>query len=99
MTRMNRFAGKTASHHRNPLFRSFLRFIARARRVPAPQAGKTGDAPTADSGTESCWTAALHRGGSLPLFRLSILSAEDSPSGMRLEPCRRDPGPSRSAEP
>ncbi|WP_298359038.1 hypothetical protein [Rhodoblastus sp.] len=98
MTRKNRFAGKTASHHQIALFRSFLRFIARSRRVPEPQAGKTGDAPTTDSGTESCWTAALHRGDSLPLFRLSILSAEDSPSGMRLEPCSRDRGPSRSAE-
>jgi hypothetical protein len=98
MTRRNWFAGKTTSHDRNPLFRSFLRFITRSRRAPEAHEGGRGDKPATDSGAESCWTAALHRGDSLPLFRLSILSAEDSPSAMRLEPCRRDPGPSRSPE-
>ncbi len=98
MKRKNWFAGKTTSHDRDPLFQLFLRFVARARAVPEAQAGASGKKPAPDSGAEACWTAALHRGGSLPLFRLSILNAEDSPSPMRLEPCRRDPGPSRPAD-
>jgi hypothetical protein len=92
------FAGKTASHDGDPLFQSFFRLIARSRAARQAQAGGSGRKPATDSGAEACWTAALYRGDSLPLFRLSILSAEDSPSAMRLEPCRRDPGPSRPGE-
>ncbi len=98
MKRRKWFAGKTASHDRDPLFQSFLRLIARSRAVPQAQASGSARKPATDSGAEACWTAALHRGDSLPLFRLSILSAEDSPAAMRLEPCRRDPSPSRPGE-
>ena len=98
MTRRNWFAGKAASHDRNPLIQSFLRFIVRSRVIPETRADLSGDKPATDSGTEPCWTATLHRGDSLPPFRLSILGANNSSSPMRLEPCRRAPRPSRPAE-
>jgi hypothetical protein len=98
MQRKKWFAGKTASHDRDPLFQSFLRLIVRSRADRQAPANGSGNKPATDSGAEACWTAALYRGDSLPLFRLSILSAENSPAAMRLEPCRRDPGPSRPGE-
>ncbi len=45
-----------------------------------------------ETGADACWTASLHRGDDLPPFLLSIRTAADSPSAMRLEPfaSRRD---------
>ncbi|MGO8740414.1 hypothetical protein [Rhodoblastus sp.] len=92
------FAGKTGTHGGDALFQSFLRLVARVRAVPAARPVESRRTPAADSGAEPCWTAALHRGDSLPPFRLSILNTEDSLSPMRMEPCRRDPGRPNSAD-
>jgi hypothetical protein len=98
MTKKTGFAGNKITKHGDRFFQSFMRLIARSRAdAPAP-AAKADEKTFADPGAEPCWTAALNRGGNLPRFRLSILNAADSPSPMRLEPCRSDRDPSRPAE-
>lgn len=39
-----------------------------------------------ETGADACWTASLHRGDDLPPFLLSIRTAADSPSALRMEP-------------
>ena len=40
----------------------------------------------AEAGTEMSWTASLSRGDDMPPFRLSILTAHDARSSIRIEP-------------
>jgi hypothetical protein len=96
MTRRTWFAGKDAAAGGNPFYQSLLRLVGRAR--AAAPADKSGERSAPNSSAEPSWTAALHRGGDLPPFRVSILTADDFHAPMRMEPCRRESASSRPAE-